>query len=92
MRYVAAACLIISTLFACKEEDVNKVEMTITKKEISQYTPSMVVNKKDYACGMPVGAGITDTCHYQTKAYGFCSTECKKEFLKDPKKYLTTKP
>lgn len=57
----------------------------------SVYTPAMVVNEKDYACGMPVTAGISDTTHYDGKAYGFCSTECKDEFLKDPKKYLATK-
>lgn len=52
------------------------------------YTVEMVVNTKDYACGMPTSAGISDTCHYEGKAYGFCSTECKQEFLKSPAKYL----
>jgi YHS domain-containing protein len=51
----------------------------------------MVVNKEDFTCGMPVSAGISDTCHVDGKAYGFCSAECKDEFLKDPKKYLTKK-
>jgi YHS domain-containing protein len=40
---------------------------------------------------MPVTAGISDTCHYEDKAYGFCSPECKDIFLKDPKKYLAIK-
>lgn len=53
-----------------------------------RYTPDMVVNKKDYACGMPVTAGISDTCHYKGKAYGFCSRECMEEFQKDPDKIL----
>jgi YHS domain-containing protein len=44
----------------------------------------MVVNEKDYTCGMPVTAGISDTCHYEGKAYGFCSAECMAEFKKDP--------
>jgi YHS domain-containing protein len=44
----------------------------------------MVVNEKDYTCGMPVTAGISDTCHYEGKAYGFCSSECMAEFKKDP--------
>ena len=34
-----------------------------------------------------VKAGISDTCHVDGKAYGFCSPECKAEFLKDPKKF-----
>jgi YHS domain-containing protein len=34
---------------------------------------------------MPVTAGISDTAHYENKVLGFCSTECKNEFLKNPK-------
>lgn len=52
------------------------------------YTPAMVANKKDFSCGMPVTAGISDTVHYKGKAYGFCSKECKDDFLKTPEKYL----
>jgi YHS domain-containing protein len=50
----------------------------------AKYSPDMVVNEKDYTCGMPVTAGISDTCHYEGKAYGFCSAECMAEFKKDP--------
>jgi YHS domain-containing protein len=57
----------------------------------SQFTPEMVVNTTDFACGMPVSAGISDTCHYENKAYGFCSAECKAEFQKEPAKYLAAK-
>jgi YHS domain-containing protein len=45
---------------------------------------SMVNNKKDPTCGMPVTAGISDTAHYKDKVIGFCSTECKDEFKKAP--------
>lgn len=55
----------------------------------AKYTPEMVVNKKDYTCGMPVTAGISDTCHYEGKAYGFCSKGCMDEFKKDPAKALS---
>jgi YHS domain-containing protein len=55
------------------------------------FKPEMVVNKTDFACGMPVSAGISDTCHFEDKAYGFCSAECKAEFQKEPKKYLAAK-
>lgn len=34
---------------------------------------------------MPVTAGISDTAHYEKNVLGFCSTECKNEFLKNPK-------
>lgn len=48
-------------------------------------------NEKDYICGMPVRAGVDDTAHYKNKVYGFCAKECKEEFLKNPKQYLTAK-
>lgn len=54
-----------------------------------QYSHEMVVNKKDFICGMPTTAGISDTCHIENKAYGFCSAECMAEFKKEPSKYLT---
>jgi YHS domain-containing protein len=42
---------------------------------------------KDPACGMPLKAGLMDTTTYNGKLYGFCSEDCKNEFLKDPKGY-----
>ena len=48
------------------------------------YDIALVANKKDPTCGMPTSAGISDTAHYQNKVIGFCSTECKNEFLKNP--------
>ena len=49
------------------------------------YDISLVNNKKDPTCGMPVTAGISDTAHYDNKVLGFCSAGCKEEFLKNPK-------
>lgn len=48
-------------------------------------------SKTDLVCGMPVKAGVEDTVLYKGKVYGFCAKECKEEFLKDPKQYLTAK-
>jgi YHS domain-containing protein len=48
------------------------------------YDIALIDNKKDPTCGMPTSAGVSDTAHYQNKVIGFCSTECKNEFLKNP--------
>jgi len=53
-----------------------------------KYSLAMVVNKKDPSCGMPLTAGLEDTTHYKGQAYGFCSKECKNEFLKNPDGYI----
>ena len=57
----------------------------------NKYTMGMVTNKIDFSCRMPLTAGIADTCHFQGKAYGFCSIECKESFIKDPAAYLKGK-
>ena len=50
----------------------------------STFSPDMLSNQKDPACGMPVSAGISDTAHYNNYVLGFCSSECKAEFIKNP--------
>ena len=67
--------------------DTNQVAtMDTTTEKI--YAVSLVNNKKDPTCGMPVTAGISDTAHYEKNVLGFCSVECKNEFLKNPKENL----
>jgi YHS domain-containing protein len=88
--------VLISLFAACSDKESKQTEpgrpMPTSMKAAGgnviarKFTPEMIVNKKDYSCGMPVTAGIEDTCHYKGKAYGFCSKECKEEFLKDPDK------
>ena len=58
---------------------------TATEDSVISYDISLVDNKKDPTCGMPVTAGISDTAHYDNKVLGFCSAGCKEEFLKNPK-------
>jgi YHS domain-containing protein len=60
--------------------------VTVTAEDsVISYDISLVNNKKDPTCGMPVTAGISDTAHYDNKVLGFCSAGCKEEFLKNPK-------
>lgn len=54
---------------------------TVTEKT---YDLALMDNKKDPTCGMPVTAGVSDTVQYKSKVLGFCSSECKAEFLKNP--------
>ncbi len=57
---------------------------TTPMDSLKKYDIAMVDNKKDPACGMPVTAGIGDTSHYEGKVLGFCSSECKDSFKKNP--------
>jgi YHS domain-containing protein len=67
--------------------DTHQVAAMDTAAE-KRYAVSLVNNKKDPTCGMPVTAGISDTAHYEKNVLGFCSIECKNEFLKNPKANL----
>lgn len=67
---------------ATTEDSITKMPTdTVSEKT---YDVKIVDNKKDPTCGMPVTAGISDTAHYKNKVVGFCSSECKAEFLKNP--------
>jgi YHS domain-containing protein len=46
---------------------------------------------KDPICGMEVDEkAAAATAEYKGKKYYFCAVGCKKEFEKDPKKYVKT--
>jgi YHS domain-containing protein len=65
--------------------DTSTATMAMDTMATKTYEVSLVNNKKDPTCGMPVTAGISDTAHYEKYVLGFCSKECKDEFLKNPK-------
>ena len=77
-----SACNLVSTKTVKVEETV--VEKDTTMHSMNAFEHMLVDNKKDPSCGMPVTAGISDTAHYKDKTLGFCSKECKEEFLKNP--------
>jgi len=87
MRKLLIVCAIMIAA-ACnnnKPSDTKTESSDSTMKAVkAKYTLNMVDNKIDLSCGMPLTAGIEDTCHYNGKVYGFCSKECKDEFVKNP--------
>lgn len=89
---VFASCNNTGSMNPPKTNSSDTQHTTTTKRTGTiKYTLSMVDNKKDFVCRMPLTAGIGDTIHYKGKVYGFCSKGCKESFLKDPKNYLKEK-
>jgi YHS domain-containing protein len=90
--------LVISIfLAACSSHSQQEVTVNNTNDSVNIPAP---VNKfvnidfassKDLGCGMPLSTGVEDTAHYKGKNYGFCSTECKEDFLKDPEGHIAKK-
>ena len=88
---ISAAFYLISCANKQEQEEASSPEHSATIEKENKYTTEMVVNKKDFVCGMPTTAGISDTAHYKENAYGFCSSECKSAFLQDPTTYVASK-
>ncbi len=92
IKLLACAFLSLLVISSCNNQKSNEntvVKMsTVAEQDSVKFTPAMVDNKRDPSCGMPVAAGIEDTIHYKNKVLGFCSKECKDEFLKDPEKNI----
>lgn len=95
---IIISIIIIASLAGCNQAGTNAPEKN--KQTMVQQMDSTVNNnlsklhfasKKDLSCGMPVSAGVADTVTYKGKLYGFCSAECKKDFLKDPEGHLAAK-
>lgn len=84
--------LIVTTviLASCNNTEAPKQELTDSTAQTNMeaaatsFPVSMVNNKKDPTCEMPVTAGISDTAHYKDKVIGFCSAGCKDEFKLAP--------
>jgi YHS domain-containing protein len=95
MKRIIGLSLVVTASFfaACGSRQNEKAEatkdtatsMSTDTASTKTYAVSLVDNKKDPTCGMPVTAGIGDTAHYDGHVLGFCSAECKAEFLKNPK-------
>ncbi|MBS1687984.1 MAG: YHS domain-containing protein [Bacteroidetes bacterium] len=66
--------------------DVAAYREKITKQHDDESKAVKVDNKKDPVCGMPAKE-VADTTMYKGKVIGFCSKECKADFLKNPGKY-----
>lgn len=100
MKHFKTALLLslVSLFFtACKNKNKEQVPdlkdsstMVSPKTDSVKFTVAIVDNAKDPTCGMPVSAGIEDTAHYNNKVLGFCSKECKDEFLKNAVKNITS--
>lgn len=69
---------------APNQEVIDTTSQTNMEAAAASFPVSMVNNKKDPTCGMPVTAGISDTAHYKDKVIGFCSSGCKDEFKLAP--------
>lgn len=98
MKYILSLAILglyISCNQGAKKETTpaavpNKDTMAVGKP-VADFKTMHFDHDKDFICGMPTSAGVSDTAQYKGKVYGFCSEDCKGEFVKDPEAYVTKK-
>jgi YHS domain-containing protein len=89
--FLLTCLFIVSCRNAAKQAESNKdniVKTSVSASEKNKFPGIAFAAKKDLSCGMPLTAGVEDTAHYKGKIYGFCSKECKDDFLKKPESYI----
>ena len=92
--FVLINVFFVCLLVACKNEKHKQANKIINKKRPKPLNTNIIneiiidtnllASKKDLVCYMPLWTGIGDTCVYKGKIYGFCSKDCKSDFLKNP--------
>jgi YHS domain-containing protein len=90
-RIILFAIIALMGLAACHhKEKLENNPAPVSESKGEKVKIADLASDNDVVCGMKLeGQPITDTTMYRGKMYGFCSPECKTEFLKDPKTYLT---
>ena len=93
MKYIGLLFAIACWLISCKEHTVKQMTPAVNTGSIVKklakrdFSGIQFASKKDLSCGMPLTAGLEDTTVYKGKYYGFCSSECKADFIKNAAVY-----
>ncbi|MCY0969511.1 YHS domain-containing protein [Chryseobacterium wangxinyae] len=88
MKSIIILALLSVSVVSCGQ-DAHKVKHKKSMNSAGKNLESIkVVNKVDPICNMETAGFTKDTAEFKNKVYGFCSTYCKDEFLKDPEKYV----
>lgn len=93
LKNIIALTILAITFTSCSKEETKQKEFEV--KHVSHEEMKAVkkldvevVNEFDPICAMKTADHLSDTANYEGKTYGFCSTMCKEEFLKNPEKYI----
>lgn len=91
MKYLFSSFVAMFLLSACNnagQAPENAVQAT--EEDAPKFTVAMLDVTHDYVCDMELDRDdfIADTAVYEGKVYGFCSAQCKEDFLSDPQAHL----
>ncbi len=84
-----------SLLIGCKKQEVVQIKNKVATSFVKTQNPLNGLQYSDTLdpyCKMSIiKYGVSDTTKLNGDLYGFCSTMCKQEFLKNPNTYLSKK-
>jgi YHS domain-containing protein len=88
MKHILTIAFSAISIFSCSQQtpEIHKVNHEAQKNKPSQELK--LANTVDPICNMKVSSTAKDTAVFKGKTYGFCSTYCKQEFKKNPKKHI----
>ena len=86
---MAIACLLLVSCNQKQEQNETQVSSPEPATHALAIKLAELATDKDLICGMTLEDGaIADTALHEGKVYGFCASECKAEFVKNPTAYL----
>lgn len=102
--YLIVLLFAVNVFIGCKQHEASIADETRATSDTANQSQNSkdtvkkielgeddLASKKDPVCDMPVRKYMEDTTTYEGKIYAFCSKDCKDEFLKNPKQYLSKK-
>ena len=97
MKKIFISLNLFAILFLVSCNSFNKKSETavtspIPEPKAVEIKLNQLATDKDLVCGMTSEeSAVADTILHEGKIYGFCSAECKAEFVKNPTAYLVQK-
>jgi len=90
LMMIAASLLLLASCNQSQTQTTNTEATAPAESKGVNIKLAELSSPKDHICGMDLVEGeIADTMQYDGKVYGFCSSECKAEFAKDPQQHLS---
>ena len=80
--------VLLISFIACAQETPKVKQRSKMQPTAINSKKVKVVNLEDPICHMKTDGESAITAVYNKKTFGFCSSYCKDEFVKDPKKYV----
>ncbi|MFV0229604.1 YHS domain-containing protein [Empedobacter falsenii] len=93
LKNIFALTILAIAFTSCNKEQAKQEEFEVQhvsheEMKAVKKLDVAVVNEIDPICGMKTADHLSDTANYEGKTYGFCSTMCKEEFLKNPESHI----